>query len=106
MNRRILIEKNFSSQVNQLFVYNESHSTGNPLCELMLKNKKCELASYTQDKHNKGIKFSLRAIPGVAATTIFREDLEKLILHTENIIKCYKEEYKRTVTHNPSPIII
>lgn len=110
MSEKILIEQPFSSQVNRIFIPGETHTIGNPLCVEMNKNAdRCELASYIHDKHNRGIKFSIRAKPGQSAVSLFREELEKLILQTEEVIRVYKSAYGQAcltgVVADPSKLL-
>jgi len=110
MNDRILIEQPSLSQVNRIFIPGETHTIGNPLCIAMNKNVDgCELATYVYNKHNKGIKFSIRTKPGQSAVSLFREELEKLILQTEEVILKYKSAYglacNNGIVRDPSKLL-
>ena len=90
----ILIQNNFTNNVNQIFVFDESHSIANPLCDIMMENStKCEAASY--EKKDSGVKFMIRAVPGCSATLVFRESVETLILQLEDYIKNFELEFNK-----------
>lgn len=77
MSNTLAISNKFQSQTNKFFRDNETHTLGRPLVELLLENKKCEVADYIQTE--KGIVVSVRAKPNISAASVLRSGLEELI---------------------------
>lgn len=92
--KKVLIEEPFYSRTNRIFIENETHTLGVPLCEAINKNPKCEVATYNQKNitTHQGILFSLRSSENEKATTIFREGLEDLYSTVDKLLKLSRDK--------------
>lgn len=108
----VFIGHPFSSQVNRLFMQNETSTIGDPLVNGIVGNPKCELAHLSTtagDKDSPGVLFIVRGKPGVAATELVREEAEKLTLIGQTLESVFRSSYLEFVKRAgilPSPLIV
>ncbi len=129
MERSILIERPFKSDINRIYLPGDTDTLANPVLVAMMESPHCEVAFYNRSKHNPGICFTITSTsgveqptdpttatsvasevkdpkvpaPSIAATTIFREALEKCYLRSEEAIADFKREYAEYAERNEIP---